>query len=206
MVIREHGYLFVLLTRSDLRARRLYTICRDELDREDRVVFAHRYTTNARLRPYSVALAPEEFAAREDYGCFSFSWNEQGERHAAGIEIDRWLDSGLNVLLTVGRSALPELRQRFGPRLRVVFAPTPKGNGAWFDLARGARPAGYSSQLGLGLEIDTNRIDDELETALNLSEDLDEAVSQLAHALRQQTPPLVCEDPQPVLNRDHASD
>lgn len=205
MVIREQGYLFVLLTRSELRARRLYTICRDELDRDDRVIFAHRYTTNTRLRPYSVSLAPEEFVAREDYGCFSFSWNEQGERHAAGVEIDQWLDNGLNVLLTVGRSALPELRQRFGARLRVVFAPTPKGNYAWFELAKGQRRSGYSSQLGLGLAIDENQIDDELESALNLSEDLDEAVSQLAHALRQQTPPLVSEDMHSALTRGHAA-
>ncbi len=205
MVIRERGYLFVLLTRSELRARRLYTICRDELDRDDRVVFAHRYTTNARLRPYSVSLAPEEFSARDEYGCFSFSWNEQGERHAAGIEVDQWLDSGLNVLLTVGRSALPELRQRYGARLRVVFAPTPKGNQAWFELANGVRRGGYSSQLGLGLAIDENRIDDELESALNLSEDLDQAVFQLAHALRQQTPPLVCEELYSAAARDHAA-
>lgn len=190
MALRDRGYLFALMTRSELRARRLYTLCREDMQAEDRVVFAHRYTTNARLRPYSVSLSPAEFGNRAAYGCFAFRWHEQGEQHAAGVEVDHWLDAGLNVVLTVGAAALPALRRNYGSRLRVVFAPTLRGNEDWFVSRAGRGEGSYAAQLGLGLSIDENVIDGELDCAMKLSVDLDEAVAEFGHALRQQTPPL----------------
>ena len=200
-MFRERGFLFLLLTRSELRARRLPAGVREQLRPEDRAVIAHRYTTELRVRPYAVGLGEEEFAMREDFGCFACDWEARGQRHAIGVEIDRWLDGGLNVLLHAQRQALGPARRRYGAALRVVCAPVPSGATDWGQLVASWR--GRAGQLPLALELDAEPIDAAAEAALLLDESLAPATRQLGEALRQQTPPLGGEEARPTPGEVH---
>ena len=70
--------------------------------------FAHRYIT----RPADaggenhVALLPDEYRARLDLGLFALAWDSHGNRYGVGLEIDAWLEAGLNVVVN-GSRALP---------------------------------------------------------------------------------------------------
>lgn len=194
-MFREQGYLFLLLTRSNLRARRLLAAAREALNVEDRAVVAHRYSTETRMRPYVVGLGEPEFAARDEFGCFSLSWESLGARHAVGIEIDRWMDGGLNVLVHAHRKALEPARQRYGARLRVVLAPIPNSASNWEELFREWQR--QQKQFPLALSLDEEPIAGAESTALLLPEQLEAAREQLIEVVRQQTPPLGSDEPEP---------
>lgn len=87
-----------------------------------RICFAHRYIT----RPASldaenhVALSPAEFLARRSAGLFALHWHSHGLDYAIGIEIDRWLASGMTVVVNGSRAHLPVARQRY-PQLQAVL-------------------------------------------------------------------------------------
>jgi ribose 1,5-bisphosphokinase len=186
-MIREQGFLFVLVARSDMRARQLLTDTRNLLDVSHRSVVAHRYTTDSRLRSYSVTLSAPEFAARDEYGCFSFSWTARGHRHAAGIEIDRWLDGGLNVLLHGHKGALAAARERHAGRLRIVLAPAPSANQSWNEVLQSWQ--GVDDQLPLDLEVNDAPLESP-EAAIILDTELTVAARQLAQAMSLKVPPL----------------
>ncbi|WP_338668774.1 phosphonate metabolism protein/1,5-bisphosphokinase (PRPP-forming) PhnN [Pseudodesulfovibrio methanolicus] len=77
--------------------------------------FAHRYIT----RPADaggenhVALLPDEYRARLDLGLFALAWDSHGNRYGVGIEIDAWLEAGLNVVVNGSRAYLPEAVRRY---------------------------------------------------------------------------------------------
>lgn len=80
-----------------------------------RVAFAHRYIT----RPPDaggenhVYLPPGEFQARLDAGFFALSWDSHGWRYAVGVEIDLWMQGGVNVVVNGSRAYLPEAVRRY---------------------------------------------------------------------------------------------
>lgn len=84
-----------------------------------RLVIAHRYIT----RPADaggenhIALSEAEFRRRAALGLFAISWQAHGRYYGLGEEIDHWLARGLNVLVNGSRLHLPQVQQRYGPRL-----------------------------------------------------------------------------------------
>ncbi|WP_272698724.1 phosphonate metabolism protein/1,5-bisphosphokinase (PRPP-forming) PhnN [Desulfovibrio sp. Fe33] len=86
--------------------------------------FAHRYIT----RPADaggenhVALLPDEYRARLDLGLFALSWDSHGNRYGVGIEIDAWMESGLNVVVNGSRAYLPEAVRRYPDLVPVLVS------------------------------------------------------------------------------------
>ncbi|EGB15439.1 phosphonate metabolism protein/1,5-bisphosphokinase (PRPP-forming) PhnN [Pseudodesulfovibrio mercurii] len=84
--------------------------------------FAHRYIT----RPADaggenhVALLPDEYRARLDLGLFALAWDSHGNRYGVGVEIDAWMEAGLNVVVNGSRAYLPEAARRY-PELVPVL-------------------------------------------------------------------------------------
>ncbi len=85
------------------------------------VVFAHRYIT----RPSEVggenhvALTMEEFVLRREHGLFAMAWDSHGNGYGIGVEIDRWLASGLSVVVNGSRAYLAEAAERY-PEMVVI--------------------------------------------------------------------------------------
>lgn len=77
--------------------------------------FAHRYITRPADAGFEnhVALLPDEYQARLELGLFALHWDSHGYRYGLGIEIDAWMDAGLNVAVNGSRAYLPEAARRY---------------------------------------------------------------------------------------------
>lgn len=88
---------------------------------------AHRYVTReSGASENSVALTPEEFAARQRSGLFCLSWDAHGLSYGLGIELEAWLARGATVLVNGSRHALPRAQQRLGEWLLPVMITAPE--------------------------------------------------------------------------------
>ncbi len=184
--MREYGYLFLLIASSETRGRRLLQGCQHALVAESRALVAHRYCTRAAAEAYEVALSEAEFAARNDFGCFLLDWQQKELRFGLGVEVDRWLDGGLNVVALGSAQLIEAARRRYRHHLRVVYAPGGKDPRAWLERVLENKRIGFR-QLGLGLdgaEQWTGPID-----GLQLDEDMGLAIRQLSAWVQSPTPP-----------------
>lgn len=88
----------------------------------ERVIVAHRYITRSASAggENHIALSEHEFRRRRDYGLFALDWQAHQFYYGLGIEIDRWLESGLDVVVNGSRLHLNAARQRYGDRLLPV--------------------------------------------------------------------------------------
>jgi len=86
--------------------------------------FAHRYITRAADAggENHVALLPDEYKAREDRGLFALHWDSHGCRYGVGVEIDAWLETGLNVVVNGSRAYLPEAARLYPDMLPVLVS------------------------------------------------------------------------------------
>ncbi len=86
------------------------------------VVFAHRYITRRTLGESEdhVPLTPAEFNLRLRAGFFAMHWHANGNAYGIGVEIDRWLRSGFQVVVNGSRGYLAEARRTY-PDLLLVF-------------------------------------------------------------------------------------
>ncbi len=90
------------------------------------IVFAHRYITRP-VRPNDenhVALSEIEFALRVRYGCMAMHWASHNHCYGIGIEVDRWLACGLDVVVSGSREYLPHALARY-PGLALVLVTAP---------------------------------------------------------------------------------
>lgn len=88
----------------------------------ERVIVAHRYITRSASAggENHIALSEHEFRRRREYGLFALDWQAHRFYYGLGIEIDRWLASGLDVVVNGSRLHLAAARQRYGERLLPV--------------------------------------------------------------------------------------
>lgn len=186
--MREYGFLFLLIASSDARARRLMHGCQQALQLKDRALIAHRYTTRSAAEDFELALPETDFDARREYGCFMLDWNHRNNRYGLGVEIDRWLDGGLNVLCHASSSLIEPARRRYRHHTRVVYAPGGQDPMAWLERML-ERRSPKVRQLGLGFE-DTQTLAGPIE-GLRLSADIDRAVTQLSGWMRLNSPPAL---------------
>lgn len=86
------------------------------------LMFAHRYIT----RPAEaggedhVAVSIEAFGRLRDAGAFALHWSANGLSYGVGIEVEKWLSAGLDVVLNGSREHLPLASARF-PQLRPIL-------------------------------------------------------------------------------------
>lgn len=98
------GQLFYVMGASGAGKDSLMLYARQQLIQEP-VVFAHRYIT----RPIElngenhIQLSSAEFATRLAHECFKFHWHSHGLEYGIGIEVDGWLQQGLNVVMNGSR-------------------------------------------------------------------------------------------------------
>lgn len=90
---------------------------------EENVIFAHRYIT----RPVElagenhIALSPQEFHTRQEAGLFAMHWHSHDLDYGLGIEINLWLERGLNVVMNGSRAYLDEAARLYPHKLVPVL-------------------------------------------------------------------------------------
>jgi len=91
------------------------------------VAFAHRYITRpaAAGGENHVELAPAEFLARRNAGCFALSWRSHGNDYGLGREIDGWMEAGLSVVANGSRGNFAHAVARYPGLLPVLVHVDP---------------------------------------------------------------------------------
>lgn len=64
-----------------------------------------------------MALSKQEFIQRAEQGLFALHWQAHQHCYAIGIEINLWLQHGLDVLVNGSRAYLPEAQRRYRHQL-----------------------------------------------------------------------------------------
>ncbi|MBN2856462.1 MAG: phosphonate metabolism protein/1,5-bisphosphokinase (PRPP-forming) PhnN [Halothiobacillaceae bacterium] len=121
------GTLFYVIGASGAGKDSLLRGARAQLATENvmgkNVIFAHRYIT----RPVElagenhIALSPQEFHARQAAGLFAMHWHSHELDYGLGIEINLWLERGLNVVMNGSRAYLDEAARLYPHNLVPVL-------------------------------------------------------------------------------------
>lgn len=107
--------LFYIIGASGVGKDSLISYARENLDGKAPVVFAHRYITRDADAGHEnhVSLTVDEFRLRDEHGCFAMQWQSHDTWYAIGIEIERLLDKGLNVVVNGSREYLQNAAGKF---------------------------------------------------------------------------------------------
>ncbi|UZX68101.1 ribose 1,5-bisphosphokinase [Yersinia ruckeri] len=91
-------------------------------DRKHPILVAHRYITRSADAGAEnhIALSESEFFQRQAQGLFALSWQAHQHHYALGVEIDLWLEKGLDVVVNGSRAHLEHAQQRYGHHLLPV--------------------------------------------------------------------------------------
>ncbi|MFM9881451.1 MAG: phosphonate metabolism protein/1,5-bisphosphokinase (PRPP-forming) PhnN [Burkholderiales bacterium] len=100
----------------------LLQYARERIPAHVRVAFAHRYITRQTQtgQDDDVPLTPSEFVVRSRAGLFAMDWHANGYSYGIGVEINRWLSQGFQVIVNGSRGYVPEARRRY-PDLRLIW-------------------------------------------------------------------------------------
>jgi ribose 1,5-bisphosphokinase len=122
MMRTQPGRLFYVVGASGSGKDSLIAYARTRIEGERQIVFAHRYITRSAEAPGEnhVALSAREFQLRRKRGLFALHWEAHGQGYAVGIEIDSWLEKGLDVVVNGSRAYLPRARQRYARIVPVL--------------------------------------------------------------------------------------
>jgi ribose 1,5-bisphosphokinase len=114
--------LFYVIGASGAGKDTLMNYARTSINGAEPVIFAHRYITRP---PNSgnenhVYLSEEEFKMRINAGFFALHWESHGKYYGIGMEINRYMTSGFNVVVNGSRQYLPVARLLY-PELTVIL-------------------------------------------------------------------------------------
>ncbi len=86
------------------------------------VLFAHRYITRKAdsTGENHVELSHAEFKIRRAQGLFALDWESHDNKYGIGIEINFWLENGLNVVMNGSRGYLGKAIEKY-PELKVIM-------------------------------------------------------------------------------------
>ncbi|MDP5293580.1 ribose 1,5-bisphosphokinase [Oceanimonas sp. CHS3-5] len=120
-MIRQSGRLFYVMGPSGAGKDSFMQLVRRRLGTE--LLVAHRYITRAAFAggENHVELSLPEFHVRRELGLFALDWQANGHCYALGCELERWLASGLDVMVNGSRACLPRAQARFGEPLVPVM-------------------------------------------------------------------------------------
>ncbi|OON39794.1 ribose 1,5-bisphosphate phosphokinase PhnN [Izhakiella australiensis] len=86
------------------------------------LLIAHRYITRSADAggENHIALSSQEFQRRCAAGLFAVHWQAHDQHYGLGIEIDLWLERGLDVLVNGSRLHLAAPAARYGARMLPI--------------------------------------------------------------------------------------
>ncbi|GAB3372859.1 ribose 1,5-bisphosphokinase [Azotobacter armeniacus] len=113
-----HSRLFYLMGPSGAGKDSLLLRGREPLGKRSCLIASRYITRPPELQGENhLWLSEAEFQQRLELGTFALHWSANGYRYGIGLEIDRWLELGLDVLVNGSRAHLEQARLRYGERL-----------------------------------------------------------------------------------------
>ncbi|MGV8783584.1 ribose 1,5-bisphosphokinase, partial [Pseudomonas aeruginosa] len=67
-----------------------------------------------------IALSEPEVFTRAGQNLLALSWHANGFYYGVGVEIDRWLHAGFDVVVNGSRAHLPQAQARYGASLLPI--------------------------------------------------------------------------------------
>ena len=67
-------------------------------------------------------MQPDEYQARLERGLFALHWDSHGFRYGLGVEVNSWIEAGLNVVVNGSRAYLPEASRLYPDILPVLIS------------------------------------------------------------------------------------
>jgi ribose 1,5-bisphosphokinase len=114
--------LFYVIGASGVGKDTLMNYARKAINGNASVIFAHRYITRDTEagNENHINISRGEFALRKANQLFALDWESHGQCYGIGIEIDVWLQKGLNVVVNGSRQYLPIAKSKY-PNLKDVL-------------------------------------------------------------------------------------
>jgi len=179
------GRLFYLMGASGVGKDTLMMEARQRLESDGSVLFAHRYITRPAL-PESenhVVLSESEWRSRQRLGLFALSWQSHGFAYGIGVEVDHWLQQGVNVVINGSREYLPEASRCY-EQLQPVLVQASESTLRQRLLERGREtPASIELRLQRAKQYDQMNHSNLIH--LHNDAELDVSVQQLVSLLRR---------------------
>jgi ribose 1,5-bisphosphokinase len=115
--------LFYIIGASGAGKDSLISYVNQRRSEETPVIFAHRYITRdtEAKGENHIALSIEEFNFRKNRGCFAMHWHSHQTNYGIGIEINTWLEMGLNVVVNGSRGYLPEAAKHYENLIPIMI-------------------------------------------------------------------------------------
>jgi ribose 1,5-bisphosphokinase len=107
--------LFYVIGASGVGKDTLMNYARKAINGNASVIFAHRYITRDTEagNENHINISREEFALRKANHLFALDWESHGQCYGIGIEIDVWLQKGLNIVVNGSRQYLPIAKSKY---------------------------------------------------------------------------------------------
>jgi len=114
--------LYYIIGASGAGKDSLLNAVREQLATAGDTLIAHRYITRpaAASGENHIALSTAEFDCRKNKGLFKLHWAANNCQYGVGIELDQWLNAGINVLVNGSRGYL-DTAKALHPELIVIY-------------------------------------------------------------------------------------
>ena len=122
MIMANSGKLFYVIGASGAGKDSLLRYARQHLANDESVAFVHRYITRPveLLGENHIMLSDNEFDSRQQSGCFAMHWYSHGFKYGIGVEINQWLENGINVVANGSRAYLKQALEIY-PELTPIL-------------------------------------------------------------------------------------
>ncbi|MGF1637494.1 MAG: phosphonate metabolism protein/1,5-bisphosphokinase (PRPP-forming) PhnN [Cyclobacteriaceae bacterium] len=116
------GKLFYVIGPSGAGKDTLINYARQNIAAGTPVLFAHRYITREvdHTGENHIELSHTEFKVRKAQGLFALDWESHENKYGIGIEINFWMENGMNVVMNGSRGYLEKAVEKY-PELRVIL-------------------------------------------------------------------------------------
>lgn len=116
------GKLFYVIGPSGAGKDTLINFARQNTAPGTPVLFAHRYITREvdHTGENHIELSHTEFKVRKAQGLFALDWESHENKYGIGIEINLWMENGMNVVMNGSRGYLEKALEKY-PSLRVIL-------------------------------------------------------------------------------------
>jgi len=121
------GKLFYVIGASGSGKDTLMNYARNSMRLSGKVIFAHRYITRPAFsgNENHVALSKKEFESRLTANLFALHWESHDNYYGIGIEINCWMEMGLNVVMNGSREYLPMARDKYPELIAISIEASP---------------------------------------------------------------------------------
>ena len=120
--------LFYVIGASGVGKDTLMNYARKAINGNAPVIFAHRYITRDTEagNENHINISREEFALRKANHLFALDWESHGQCYGIGIEIDVWLQKGLNIVVNGSREYLPIAKSKYPDMKDILIDADPE--------------------------------------------------------------------------------